>query len=101
MEDEIYRICKGKDVENPGLIYVPYIMKEHDEESLIEYNDFMKEYRAKHKFCPECGSEKHSTTLVGYIMKSDKRDEYKDKNICICQDCGNRHTAHDRVMEKN
>ena len=35
----------------------------------------------------------------GYILNSDKRDEYKDLNNCVCTECGDRHTAHERVSD--
>ena len=49
-------IHKQKDIENPGIVMIPYIMIEHDEESLKEYKKFMINYKSKHKFCPKCGS---------------------------------------------
>ena len=79
-----------------GIVYVPYIFKEHDEESLKDYNDFMKVYGEKHRCCPECGSESCRMTLMGYPLHSDRRDEYKDLNRCTCT-CGSIHTRHDRI----
>ena len=50
---------------NPGYIYVPYIIGEHTEESLKEYNDFMETYKNEHKLCPNCGSDgSYSMTLM-------------------------------------
>lgn len=57
----------------------------------------MDKYRLLHEVCPNCGSREHSTTLVGYILNSDKREEYKDLNSCVCSFCGDRHTAHERI----
>lgn len=48
-------------------------------------------------WCPKCGSESYSTTLVGYILNMDKKEDYKDKNRCVCQECGDVHTTHDRL----
>jgi len=84
--------------DNPGLIWMPFIqrLKSPNDPPDKEYQDFMAEYKEKHKCCPKCGSLKYSTTFVGYILNMDKKDEYKDKNICTCLDCGNRHTTHER-----
>jgi len=57
----------------------------------------MDTYKKQHKVCPKCGSTGHSTTLMGYILNSDKREEYKDLNSCVCSECGDKHTAHDRI----
>jgi DNA-directed RNA polymerase subunit M/transcription elongation factor TFIIS len=78
-------------------VFLPYIMGSHTEESLKEYNDFMEEYENKHQYCPKCGSDDCITTLVGYILNRDKKEEYKDLNICTCMKCGDKHTFHDRV----
>lgn len=81
----------------PGYIYAPYVCAPHTKESLKDYDEFMAEYRKKHAVCPKCGATGHLTTLIGYILNSDKRDEYKDLNNCVCTECGDRHTAHERV----
>ena len=86
-------IAEGKQ----GYILAPYILGEHTEESSKQYDMFMKEYHKKHKYCPKCGCEQHTTTLVGYILNWDKKDEYKDLNRCVCTKCGDNHSAHDRV----
>jgi len=65
-----------------------------------EYKEFMTKYRKQHACCPKCGAKEHSKTLVGYIMVSINRDAYKDRNSCVCSNCGDRHIAHDRVPEK-
>jgi phenolic acid decarboxylase len=88
---------EDKDSEQ-GIIYVPWVIKDHTEESLKEYNDFMEVYHEQHKFCPNCGCEgNYSFTLMGYMLNMDKKDEYKDLNICNCQKCKNTHTFHERV----
>jgi hypothetical protein len=80
-----------------GYILAPYILGEHTEESSKQYDEFMKEYHKQHKYCPKCGGEQHTTTLVGYVLNWDKKEEYKDMNRCECMECGDKHSAHDRV----
>ena len=58
---------------------------------------FFKEYNEHHRCCPECGSDRYNTTLLGNTLDLDKMDEYKDVNKCICLDCGHSHRKHDRV----
>lgn len=94
---EINIIGVSASTPNPNVVYVPYILAEHTEESLSDYNKFMSEYRIKHEVCPNCGSHEHMSTLMGYIMHSDKRKEYKNLNRCTCMTCKNTHTTHDRV----
>ena len=53
----------------------------------------MKQYYENHKYCPKCGSTAHSSTYVGYILDM----QNKDKNKCVCCQCGNVHTTHDRI----
>ena len=88
---------KKKEV-NPGLIWVPYVMVERspNDPPDKEYQDFMTEYKEKHKCCPKCGGINHSTTLMAFLFNRDKKNEYKDENTCTCSDCGNRHTKHER-----
>jgi hypothetical protein len=80
-----------------GYIYAPFVLGEHTEESLKQYNEFMREYHKQHECCHRCGSKNHSTTLVGYILNWDKKEDYKDMNRCCCAECGDVHSAHDRV----
>jgi hypothetical protein len=87
----------NNNLENPGIIWVPYVFREHTDESLKEYEKFMDDYNEKHKFCPKCGSESHSTTLVGFPLIREKEEEYQDKNYCKCLGCGDSHIFHDRV----
>lgn len=89
-EDEIK---EGKQ----GHVLAPYILGEHTEESSKRYSEFMKEYHNQHKYCPKCDNKQHTTTLVGYILNWDKKDEYKDMNRCVCTKCGDNHSTHDRV----
>ena len=48
--------------------------------------------------CPKCGAIPHSTTLMGYVLSD--IETYKDLNNCICSQCGDSHTCHDRVPMK-
>ena len=59
------------------IIHVPWVIKEHTEDSLKEYNLFMEQYNKLHKYCPKCGEEKHLTTLMGYILNWDERKKKK------------------------
>ncbi len=77
-------------------VYVPYLIVESDERN-TEAEDFKKDYNNKHKLCPKCKSENCTQTLVGYILDMSKKEEYKDKNICVCCDCEDAHTVHERV----
>jgi len=84
----------------PGYIYLPYILAEHTEKSLKDHKKFMVKYKKEHEVCPKCGDKGHSSTLMGYIMHSDKRNEYKDLNRCVCLKCGDQHTMHERISVK-
>lgn len=64
------------------------------------YNNFMAQYKLKHKCCPKCGAISHRSTLVGYVFNSDSPDTYKDQNRCTCIECGDIHTTHDRVAKQ-
>ena len=92
-------VCAKVTGAKEGYIYLPYVLKNHTKESLERHNKFMREYEDKHKLCPKCGGEEHITTLIGYVLEVGKEEEYKDKNICICSICGNRHITHDRISE--
>lgn len=67
------------------------------EKSRKESSEFKKKYNLQRKACPKCGSTHYSTTLVAYIMFSDNRESYQDKNDCVCLDCGDKHIFHNRV----
>jgi hypothetical protein len=67
---------------------------------LDEYDKFMMDYRRDHKYCPQCGSEKYVVTLVDYILDFNKKEEYKDLNKCVCQECNDVHIMHERVKRK-
>lgn len=62
-----------------------------------EYDKFMAQYKKDHAVCPKCGDKNHSSTLAGYIMYSDRREEFKDLNDCVCSKCGDKHIYHERV----
>lgn len=100
--DENKLLIRTELVDNEqGYILAPYVIGEHDDESLKQYHDFMEAYNEQHKYCPNCGKLECSTTFVGYIMNSNKRDEYRDLNSCKCSHCGDVHTKHERVAKKN
>jgi hypothetical protein len=62
-----------------------------------ERYSFRKEYALKHECCPKCGYDYCMTTLIGYILDLDHKDEYKDRNLCTCNKCEDKHIMHDRV----
>lgn len=82
-----------------GLIWAPYVPVMVNKPSK-EYEKFMRKYRKVHKVCPKCGAEQHSTTLCGYVLNLEKKEEYKDLNNCSCLKCGDHHTAHERISVK-
>lgn len=94
---------KNQHVNEPGAIYTDYIpvIDSNDLEFLTEerkeYKKVIKQYNLDHALCPKCGAKSHSTTYVGYILHMDRKDEYKDLNRCVCSNCGDVHTTHDRV----
>ena len=90
-----------EEMKENGYVYVPYICVESSEESSKQYDDFMKKYREEHKYCPNCGHDSCSTTLMGYIFNMGKPEEYQDKNRCQCTECGDVHIYHDRLSQKN
>ena len=67
------------------------------EKQSLEHDKFKKEYKLKHQFCPKCGHSSCTTTLVAYVLYLDKKEDYKDLNRCECLNCGDRHSAHDRI----
>ena len=85
----------------PGFVYAPFVMCEHTEETLKEYNDIMDKYRAQHRCCPICSSRNYSTTLVGFFLDANHPDDYKDRNSVHCLDCGWKGIVHDLVPEKD
>lgn len=70
------------------------------EEYRKEYDKFMVQYKKDHEVCPKCGDKNHSSTLAGYVMCSDRREEFKDLNDCVCSKCGDKHTCHERIGAK-
>lgn len=80
-----------------GIVLMPYVIKEHTEESLNSYKEFMSEYKKTHEVCPKCGSKSCMSTLMGYILDSSNKENYKDLNRCTCMDCGDVHTCHERI----
>lgn len=94
---------KGEGNSESGVVYADYkpVIGVDELEFLTEerkeYKKVIKQYHLDHARCPKCGSESHSTTYVGYILHMDRKDEYKDLNRCVCSNCGDVHTTHDRV----
>jgi len=62
-----------------------------------KYDDFMIQYYNDHKYCPKCGSDEYSSTLMGYALDLDDKASYKDLNRCTCGQCKDIHTTHERV----
>lgn len=83
-----------------GYVYAPYVIRQHTEESLKEYDEFMSIYNKLHEYCPKCGGKDHISTLMGYALNLENKEEYKDENSCVCSNCGNIHITHDRVPFK-
>jgi len=81
-------------------VWKSYMRTPSHEQPFGAYNNFMDKYQRDHECCPQCGSKAHIHTLVGYIVRMDKLDEYKDLNRCTCHSCGDIHTTHDRVPEE-
>lgn len=71
--------------------------KMDDVNEIETVEEFRKEYNEEHAACPKCGSKRHSTTLVAYIINMSAKELYKDKNRCTCSDCGDVHITHDRI----
>ena len=77
-------------------IYVPYELElrtEADE----EYDKFKCEYNEEHEACPKCNALSHLSLLMIYPVDTDNKQDYKDLNLCICNECGDEHTANERV----
>jgi len=64
---------------------------------ISEYDLFMKDYYLKHAVCPKCGSNICLTSLVGFALDMNNKEAYKDLNKCECDNCGDKHTQHDRI----
>lgn len=71
--------------------------KDNDNEQIR--NDFLKEYRLKHLYCPKCGCGYNRITLAGYILDMDNKEEYKDlnKSECLNLNCKDIHKVNDRL----
>lgn len=83
--------------DQPGYILAPFKLVDHTLETLNHYRALMDQYREQHKYCPKCGHDSHTTTLMAYILNTDKPENYKDLNKCVCSKCGDIHTTHDRI----
>lgn len=84
----------------PGYVMAPFTIKTSTKGPSKAYKKFMKAYRAQHELCPKCGSKNHESTLMGFVLNMDMKDEYKDLNRCKCMNCGDTHTAHERISRK-
>jgi len=62
-----------------------------------ESDDFRNQYHNNHKRCPSCGGEDYSSTLVGYVLNMNDKENYKNKNHIECLDCGFKGIIHDLV----
>jgi hypothetical protein len=94
-------LCK-KETTEFGTMYAEKVCIECTDKHLEAQKlreDFMKQYKIEHAACPNCGDLRHTTTLVSYIYHSNRPDEYKNLNNCVCSHCGNKHTTHDRIKK--
>jgi hypothetical protein len=69
--------------------------KHHQSEQ--KYTSFMNQYRKDHALCPKCKNSCHYSTLVSFAYNTDKPEEYKDLNKCVCSKCGDKHIGHERI----
>jgi DNA-directed RNA polymerase subunit M/transcription elongation factor TFIIS len=83
----------------PGIIYAPFVLQTRTEPN-PDYDKFMKKYHRDHSRCPNCGSNKMKTTLMGYPLHMDRKEDYKDLNSVSCEKCGYRGKRHDLVPKK-
>lgn len=91
--------AKPIDTPKSNVVYIDYIPSTGKSPSLT-YDEFMKEYQRLHAACPKCGATGHSSTYVAYVANMSNTAAYKDKNHCVCSECGDRHLTHDRVPVK-
>jgi len=70
-------------------------------EARSEAKRLRDEYYENHKACPKCGSTTYGTTLLGIIMDTSAPEKFKDRNECVCHNCGDKHITHDRVPLSN
>ena len=92
----INTVKKTNEVITPGIIYAPYVLQTRTEPN-PEYDKFMKKYHREHSCCPKCGSNKMCTTLMGYPLHMDHKEDYKDLNAVECQNCDYHGIRHDLV----
>lgn len=55
---------------------------------MIDRDDFMKKYYDLHNCCPKCHSRKIEKNLLAIPFNEDHPEEYKDRNRCVCTECG-------------
>jgi len=58
---------------------------------------FKYNYYKHHKYCPQCGYDKHSSTFLGTILDLKNKHKYKDNNSVKCSRCGWTGIVHDLV----
>jgi hypothetical protein len=95
-------LCK-KETSEKSPRYVEPICLDCDNmltESDRKRSEFMTQYNLDHAACPNCGDLAHSSTLAGFMYYSDKPDEYKNLNNCVCSHCGGKHKVHDRIPKR-
>ncbi len=63
-----------------------------------ERDEFLENYENDHLVCPNCGEiDNYRSTLVGYILHMDDKENYKNLNKCTCMKCNDVHTKHERL----
>ena len=79
-------------------VYVPYefSLKSEDDK---KYEDFKREYDEEHEACPKCNALSHISLFMVYPFDVNNKQDYKDLNFCICNECGDEHIAHERVRQ--
>ena len=57
-----------------------------------------EDYYKLHKYCPKCGGDGWSTTLVGYLFDRNRPEDYRDMNRVDCP-CGWHGNYHDLIAK--
>lgn len=83
----------------PDQVYIPYLVAEIIE-SDEECEKYMKQYHKQHEVCPRCGFIEYETTLMGYILDMNDKENYKDLNNCKCLECGYIHVTYERISKE-
>jgi hypothetical protein len=64
------------------------------------YYNFLNKYAEEHAACPECGELKHGTTLMAWPYDPEHPENYRDKNVCTCYNCKDKHFKYERNPKK-